>query len=244
MSRIFGKEGIRGVAVTELTMEFCLQLGRAAAAVMEGNSGERTKILIGKDTRSSSDAIEAALCAGICSAGADAELLGVVPAPALTYLVGEHEADGGIMITAAHVNAEFSGMKLFSSYGHRLSDEDEEEIERLITEHPEELKPIPRRIYGRVTRCESAIDEYLDHLNEVVKPDLSGLKIALDCANGCTSETAREIFTGLGAEVVLMGNTPDGANVNVDCGSTHIDRLMEFVQENQCSCGLAFDSAA
>lgn len=243
MSRLFGKEGIRGVAVTELTAELCMQIGRAAAAVMEANPGQRTKILIGKDTRSSSDTIEAALCAGICSAGADAELLGVVPAPALAYLISEHDADGGIMITAAHVNAEYSGLKLFSSYGYRLSDEDEEEIERLVTEAPGELRPIPRRVYGSVLRCETAIDEYLDHIDSIADTDLSGLKIAIDCANGCTSSTAYDIFTGLGAEAVLMGNTPDGTNINVDCGSTHIDRLMEFVQENHCDCGLAFDSA-
>ncbi|MBP3249196.1 MAG: phosphoglucosamine mutase [Ruminococcus sp.] len=244
MSRLFGKEGIRGVAVTELTAELCMQIGRAAAAVMEGNSGEKTRILIGKDTRSSSDTLEAALCAGICSAGADAELLGVVPAPALAYLIGVHEADGGIMITAAHVGAEFGGMKLFSSYGHRLSDEDEEEIERLVTVDPAELKPIPRRIYGNVIRCENALSEYLEHIKSLSSADLSGMKIAVDCANGCASSTAKDIFTGMGAEVVLMGSSPDGTNINLDCGSTHIDRLMEFVKENECDCGLAFDGAA
>ena len=151
MGRMFGRDGMRAIAVTELTCELALQIGRAAAVVLAKQNSEKTKILIGMDTRSSSDSIAAALCSGICSAGADAELIGAVPTPALAWLVKEHGANGGIMVTASHINAEFSGIKLFSALGHRLSDDREEEIERLILDNPGEIIPIPRRNYGKLT---------------------------------------------------------------------------------------------
>lgn len=244
MGRLFGRDGMRGIAVTELTCELALQIGRAAAVVLGGNNAEGTRILIGMDTRSSSDSIAAALCAGICSAGADAELIGKVPTPALAWLVRENGASGGIMVTASHINAEFSGIKLFSSHGHRLSDDREEEIERLILDSPEEIIPIPRRKYGKLTFADRANEQYIAHITEIAGADLSGLKVAIDCANGCASATAEKIFSALGAEVVLMGNVPDGENINKDCGSTHIDALMRFVGENKCDCGIAFDGAA
>lgn len=244
MGRMFGRDGMRGIAVTELTCELALQIGRAAAVVLAGHNSEKTRILIGMDTRSSSDSIAAALCAGICSAGADAELIGEVPTPALAWLVKESGANGGIMVTASHINAEFSGIKLFSSYGHRLSDDREEEIERLILDAPGEIVPIPRRNYGKLTFSDKANEKYIAHMKEIADADLSGLKVAVDCANGCASATAKEIFTSLGAEVVLMGNAPDGSNINKDCGSTHIDALMRFAVEKKCDCGIAFDGAA
>lgn len=244
MGRLFGRDGMRGIAVTELTCELALQIGRAAAVVLAGHNSETTRILIGTDTRSSSDSIAAALCSGICSAGADAELIGEVPTPALAWLVKERGANGGIMVTASHINAEFSGIKLFSSYGHRLSDDREEEIERLILDAPGEIIPIPRRNYGRISFTDKANEKYISHITATANADLSGLKVAIDCANGCASATAEKIFTSLGAEVVLIGNAPDGSNINKDCGSTHIDRLMRTVRENKCDCGIAFDGAA
>lgn len=244
MGRLFGRDGMRGIAVTELTCELALQIGRAAAVVLAGHNAEKTRILIGMDTRSSSDSIAAALCAGICSAGADAELIGEVPTPALAWLVKEIGASGGIMVTASHINAEFSGIKLFSSSGHRLSDDREEEIERLILDVPGEIKPIPRRNYGKLTFSDKAIEKYIAHIKEIADADLNGLKVAIDCANGCASATAKEIFSSLGAEIILTGNTPDGSNINKDCGSTHIDNLMRTVVENKCNCGIAFDGAA
>ena len=202
------------------------------------------KIFIGKDTRSSSDAIAAALCAGICSAGADAVLLGEVPTPALAWYVREKGASGGIMVTASHIHAEFSGIKLFAADGHRLSDDREDALERLILDNPADIVPIPRREYGRMTIDDSAVDEYISHMNEAFPSDLSGLKIAVDCANGCASSTAERIFSDRGAEVLIMGNEPDGMNINKDCGSTHVDALMRFVTANGCDCGIAFDGAA
>lgn len=244
MGRMFGKDGMRGIAVTEITCELALQTGRAAAAVLAERSGGKVKIFIGKDTRSSSDAIAAALCAGICSAGADVVLLGEVPTPALAWYVREKGASGGIMVTASHIHAEFSGIKLFAADGHRLSDDREDALERLILDNPADIVPIPRREYGRMTIDDSAVDEYISHMNEAFPSDLSGLKIAVDCANGCASSTAERIFSDRGAEVLIMGNEPDGMNINKDCGSTHVDALMRFVTANGCDCGIAFDGAA
>ena len=244
MGRLFGRDGMRGIAVTELTCELALQIGRAAAVVLAGHNTDNTRILIGMDTRSSSDSIAAALCAGICSAGADAELIGEVPTPALAWLTKESSANGGIMVTASHINAEFSGIKLFSASGHRLSDDREEEIERLILDAPGEIVPIPRKKYGRLTFSDEANEKYTAHIKDITDTDLSGLKVAIDCANGCASATAKEIFSSLGAEIVLMGDAPDGTNINKDCGSTHIDALMKFVVEQKCGCGIAFDGAA
>lgn len=240
MGRIFGKNGMRGIAVTELTCELAMQIGRAAARIFESPKDEQTKILIGKDMRNSADTIEAALCAGICSAGADAELLGEIPTPALSWHIKRREARGGIMITASHISSEFNGLKLFSHYGYRLSEERENEIEMLIIERPDELEPKPRKRYGKIIRCENAAEEYISALKELAPVDLSGLKVAVDCANGCTSVTAERIFTELGAEVVMFGNTPDGVNINTS-GSTKIDSLMNLVTENNCDCGIAFD---
>ncbi len=243
MGRMFGKDGIRGIAVTELTCELALQIGRAAAAVLSGKRDSKAKILIGKDLRSSSDTLEAALCAGICSAGADAELLGNVPAPAVAYLVREKEAQGGIMISGAHSDTEYSSVKIFSSYGHRISEEKEERIEQLILDFPGELLPIPRREYGRIYRCSDALDHYIAHVKSAVSGDLNGVKAAIDCGNGIVSLTAKRIFAELGAEIVLMGNTPDGTNINRDCGCTNMNAVMEFVTANGCDIGLSFDGS-
>ena len=241
MGRIFGKNGIRGLAVTEITCELAMQIGRAAAKIMAAPNG-RTKILIGRDIRHSADTIEAAVCAGICSAGADAELLGEIPASALAWHIRKREAQGGIMITASHVGAEFNGIKLFSSYGYRLRDDREEEIERLILDAPDEIKPVQLKRYGSIIRCESAVEEYIEHILEIAPADLSGLKIAIDCANGCASHTAERLFTKLGADVTMLGNTPDGFSINTS-GSTRIDALMEYVAENKLDCGIAFDGS-
>ncbi|MCM1529273.1 MAG: phosphoglucosamine mutase [Alistipes sp.] len=243
MSRLFGKDGMRGLAVTELTCELAMETGRAAAMVLANPKAGKTKIIVGKDCRNSSDTLEAALCAGICSAGADAVLAGVVPTSALAWQIKEQNVHGGIMITASHVNSEFNGLKLFSAQGYRLDSDKEEEIERLILDNPEELLPIPRRVYGGVSRLENVLDGYVARIKEAAGCDLTGLKIAVDCANGCASKTAGEIFAGTGAELVFMGNDPDGTNIN-SSGSTHIDQLMEFVTENKCDCGIAFDGGA
>ncbi|SFW29476.1 phosphoglucosamine mutase [Ruminococcus flavefaciens] len=244
MAKLFGTDGPRGIAVTDLTCELAMQTGRAAALVLAKKGGGKTKILIGKDTRLSSDALEAAVCAGICSVGADAELLGVVPTPAVAHLIGTHEADGGIMISGSHNSAEFNGIKIFSSKGHKIMEDAEDEIERLVLYAPEEIKLCSHEDVGRAIHCENAIDEYISYIKEIISDDLSGFKVALDCANGCAAYTAEKLFTSLGAEVLVIADKPDGHNINKDCGSTHVHHLMEYVAEKGCDCGLAFDGDA
>lgn len=244
MAKLFGTDGPRGIAVTDLTCELAMQTGRAAALVLAKKNGEKTKILIGKDTRVSSDALEAAVCAGICSVGADAELLGVVPTPALAHLIGRYEADGGIMISGSHNSAEFNGIKIFSAEGFKLMEDAEEEIERLVLVSPEEIKLKSHDEVGRIIHGENALEDYISHIKETAAADLSGIKVALDCANGCAAYTAERIFSELGAQVLVINDSPNGTNINKDCGSTNIRSLAEFVTENGCDCGLAFDGDA
>lgn len=244
MGRLFGTDGARGIAVSELTCELAMQIGRAAAIVLTAHSSHRPKILIGKDTRISSDILEAALCAGICSVGADAEILGVVPTPAVSYLVKTHNADAGVMISASHNSVEFNGIKLFSSTGYKLSDEIEAEIEALILDTPEKMQLVSGTQVGRISYCECAAEEYISHIAESIQTKLEGLRVAIDCANGSSSATAQELFTRLGAEVMLIHAEPDGTNINENCGSTHMEDLMEFVVANKCDIGLAFDGDA
>ena len=245
MARLFGTDGPRGIAVTDLTCELAMQTGRAAATVLANKGGKRTRILIGKDTRISSDALEAAVCAGICSVGADVELLGIVPTPAVAHLISAHEADGGIMISGSHNSAEFNGLKIFCGRGHKVMEEAEDEIERLVLYAPEEMKSRKNEEVGRIIHSESsAAAEYIEHVKKAAGIDLSGLKVAVDCANGCAAYTAGKLFSDLGAEVLVIYDKPDGTNINKDCGSTHIQHLMEYVNENGCDCGLAFDGDA
>ena len=244
MAKLFGTDGPRGIAVTDLTCELAMQTGRAAASVL-AKKGGKTRILVGKDTRRSSDALEAAVCAGICSVGADAELLGIVPTPAVTHLISTHEADGGIMISGSHNSAEFNGLKIFCGKGHKVMEEAEDEIERLVLYAPQEMKPCSNENMGRMIHSEkTAAAEYIEHVKNAADTDLSGFRIAVDCANGCAAFTARKIFNALGAKTYVMFDKPDGTNINRDCGSTHIQHLMEFVVKNRCDCGLAFDGDA
>ncbi len=244
MGRLFGTDGARGIAITELTCELAMQIGRAAAMVLTKHSSHRPKILIGKDTRISSDILEAALCAGICSVGADAQILGVVPTPAVAYLVKKCSADAGVMISASHNSVEFNGIKLFSSTGYKLSDEIEEEIEALILDHPEQISLVDGTDVGSITYYADAAEEYIAYVDSCIAAKPEGLRVALDCANGSASATAKTLFERLGAQVMLIHAEPDGTNINKDCGSTHIEDLMEFVVENQCDIGLAFDGDA
>lgn len=244
MGRLFGTDGARGVAITELTCELAMQIGRAAALVLTRKMNHKPMIYIGKDTRISSDILEAALAAGICSVGANAELLGVVPTPAVATLVRLNVADAGVMISASHNSVEFNGIKLFSSTGYKLSDEIEEEIEALILDHPEQIKLQSHTNVGRISVYQDAQRDYIRYIQKAIHTDLKGLRVALDCANGSASATAKKLFEGMGAEVLMVCDQPDGSNINADCGSTHTENLMEFVPEHQCDLGLAFDGDA
>ncbi len=244
MGRLFGTDGARGIAITELTCETAMQIGRAAALVLTRETNHRARIFIGKDTRISSDILEAALCAGICSVGAEAIKLGVVPTPAVAYLVRAKGADAGVMISASHNSVEFNGIKLFASTGYKLPDAVEEEIESLILDTPEKITLQSHTNVGAISDYSSAKEDYISYLASCIHTDCTGMRVALDCANGSASATAEALFTRLGASVHMLSAQPDGTNINDNCGSTHMENLMEYVKTHDCDLGLAFDGDA
>lgn len=244
MGRLFGTDGARGVANSELTCELAMNIGRAAATVLIAVEHRRPRVVIGKDTRVSSDMLEAALVAGLCSVGADVQLLGVVPTPAVAYLVRRYEADAGIMISASHNPCEYNGIKIFNEEGYKLSDSLEERIEAMVLDGAGELPCPVGGDVGRVSRCETAVDDYVRHLVDAADIDLHDMKLAVDCANGSASATAEKLFSHLGADCVFLSNRPDGVNINDNCGSTHIEALSDYVKTHKCFGGVAFDGDA
>ncbi|MCD7959485.1 MAG: phosphoglucosamine mutase [Ruminococcus sp.] len=245
MGRLFGTDGARGVAITELTCELAMQIGRATALVLTKETKHNAKIFIGKDTRISSDILEAALCAGICSVGAQAVKLGVVPTPAVAYLVRTKKADAGVMISASHNSVEFNGIKLFASTGYKLPNAVEEEIEALILDHPEQITLQSHTNVGTISDYADAKEDYIAYLKSCVSTDCFGMRVVLDCANGSASATAQALFTRLGASRVhMLSASPDGSNINRNCGSTHMEELMAYMKSHDYDLGLAFDGDA
>lgn len=244
MGRLFGTDGVRGVANSELTCELALKIGRAAAYVLTDSGNRHPKIIIGKDTRISSDMLEAAITAGLCSVGADVVQLGVIPTPAVAYLVEKYKADAGVMLTASHNPCQFNGIKIFSGDGYKLPDALEDKIEEIVFNKTEEL-PVPTGgDIGTVTTAPNVVRDYIDHIKSTVPFSLDGLRIGIDCANGAASRTAELLFTELGAECHMISSHPNGVNVNDNCGSTHMENLMAFVRENGLDAGVAFDGDA
>lgn len=244
MGRLFGTDGVRGVANSELTCEMALNIGRAAAMVLTDGERRHPRVLIGKDTRISSDMLESALTAGLCSVGANVVQLGVVPTPAVAYLVGKYKADAGVMLTASHNPCEFNGIKIFSGDGYKLPDALEEQIEAIVLDHAETPGVPVAGDIGSVTVAQNVVRDYIDHIKSTVAFSLDGMKIAIDCANGSASRTAEKLFTELGATCHMLADHPDGVNVNDNCGSTHMENLMTFVKENKLDAGVAFDGDA
>lgn len=244
MGRLFGTDGVRGVANKELTSELAMGIGRAAANVLKAGGRRRIMCAIGHDTRISSEMLVAAISAGLCSVGADVIDLGVVPTPAVAYLVGKYKCDMGIMISASHNPAEFNGIKIFSGDGYKLPDALEEKIEALVLDTPNLLKNCESRDIGKVTYAKNAERDYIDHLKSTVPYSLEGLEVAVDCANGSASKTAETLLTELGAKVHMMFDSPDGLNINDGCGSTHMETLKEYVMTHSLDAGLAFDGDA
>ncbi len=243
MGNFFGTDGVRGVANKELTCELAIKIGKAAAKVLTGQCGHKPKILIGKDSRISSDMLESALLSGICSVGAEGVSLGLIPTPAVAYLVKKYNADAGIMISASHNSFEFNGIKLFDKNGYKLSDDVEKQIENLILENPEINLPIGENI-GKITRSENAIEDYVKYISETAKNINTNLKIAVDCANGSASATAFKLFKSLNINADILFDAPNGININDNCGSTNLKTLSEYVVENKCDIGIAFDGDA
>lgn len=244
MGRLFGTDGARGVANKELTCELAMNIGRAAAMVLTESSDKKPVFVIGKDTRLSSDMLEGAIIAGLCSVGADVITLGVVPTPAVALLVKKYNADAGIMISASHNPFEFNGIKIFSGTGFKLPDSLEEEIEAIVLDNVKPYAIADDDKLGKVTVADNAVNEYVDHVVSTVPQKPEGLKVAFDCSNGSSSRTAKAIFEKLGVECYTTHSTPDGTNINKDCGSTHIEALAEYVKANNLDCGIAFDGDA
>lgn len=244
MGKYFGTDGIRGVVNVELDGHLAFKVGRAVAYALAQQSNHRAKILIGKDTRISSDMLEAALTAGICSSGVDVESLGVIPTPAVAHLTIKHMADAGIVISASHNPYEHNGIKIFAGSGYKLSDD----LEARIEEYIDRVDELPRATHdkiGRVLPLEmDPVEEYTDYLAETISGDLSGLHVAVDCANGASSATASMLFRKLNMDATIRYYEPDGCNINAHCGSTHLEALQNLVKEGGFDVGVAFDGDA
>lgn len=252
MGRWFGTDGVRGVANRDLSPELAFRLGRAGAAVLLKDIGhERPRVLIGRDTRVSGPLLEAALVAGITSVGADVVLLGILPTPAVAHLTKALGADAAAMISASHNPVPDNGIKFFASTGFKLLDELEEEIESLL-DRPGDFAgatsdglPRPTGVdIGTVTHYANGAAEYADALTKAVPLELSGLRVVVDCANGAAHEVAPALLRRLGADVIALNDRPDGARINVECGSTHPDLAGEVVRRHGAQVGLAFDGDA
>ena len=242
MGKLFGTDGIRGIANKDLTPELAFQVGRAGAFVLgKENSG---KIIVGKDTRKSGDMLEAALTAGILSMGIDVAELGVVPTPAVAYLTRKYEALAGVVISASHNPMEYNGIKFFNGKGFKLSDEIEEEIEKIILNNEEiPLRPIGEDI-GRIVSGKEGYRDYMDYLKTTIDTDLSGIKVAVDCGNGALSKIAPKLLEEMGANTIVVNNNPNGGNINLKCGSTNPDIIKNLVIETKADIGLSFDGDA
>lgn len=244
MARLFGTDGVRGVANESLTCELAVKIGQAAAAVLGGNQKKRPLVAVGMDTRISSDMLAGALSAGLCSSGADVLSLGVIPTPAVAYLVRKYHADAGVVISASHNSAEFNGIKIFSANGYKLPDELEEKIEDMILGDEKIHGEIIGADVGKIIPAENAHKDYVDYLRQTVSHTLDGLKIAIDCANGAASTTAPMLFEQLGAQCHILNADPNGVNINDNCGSTHMESLRKYVLNNSMDVGIAFDGDA
>ncbi|WP_459130184.1 phosphoglucosamine mutase [Guggenheimella bovis] len=242
MGRYFGTDGVRGIANKDLTNEMAYMLGRYGAYVLTRHTGQKkARLLIGKDTRISSDMLESSLIAGILSVGCDAVKVGVVPTPAIAYLVRTQDFDAGVMISASHNSYEYNGIKFFSYEGIKLSDELEEEIEDYILGNRVLEETFTHDTLGRVYEDQLLKFSYLENAKNAIPKDFEAIKVLLDCANGSTSELAEKAFRDCGAVVNVLFNEPDGVNINDQCGSTHMDYLKERMSEGRYDIGLAFD---
>ena len=244
MARLFGTDGVRGVANEELTPLLAMQLGQAGATVLTKENEQRPTIMVGCDTRISGDMLANALMAGICSVGANAVYVGVIPTPAVAYLTKKYKVEAGVVISASHNPVEFNGIKFFDGNGYKLPDSMEDEIEALIRNGMQGVEmPTGSRV-GKIKYRTDAREEYINHAIQSVPVDLSGLKIVVDCAEGASFYTSVEALRELGANVVPIHNMPDGTNINSNCGSTHMEELQARVVYEKANVGLAFDGDA
>lgn len=244
MGRMFGTDGVRGIAGAELTVGLATQLGQAGAYVLTKEQEHQPTLIVGCDTRISGGMLASALMAGICSVGANAIYVGVLPTPAIAYLTRRHKVDAGVMISASHNPMEFNGIKFFNGDGYKLSDELEDEIEAMIKNHMKDVTlPIGSGV-GRIDYRFDIRDEYVEFIKKCVPVDLQGLKIVADCAEGAAYYTSVKTLRDLGAHLIPIHCRPDGTNINANCGSTHMDELKARVVYEKADIGLAFDGDA
>ena len=244
MGKLFGTDGVRGIANSELTPELAFNLGKAGAFVLK-KEDERPVVLIGKDTRISGDMLEDAISAGILAMGGNVIKVGVLPTPAIAYLVKYYRATAGIVISASHNTFEYNGIKFFGSEGFKLDDELEEQIEDILVRNIDVNSHITGEKLGRALEAEeNALDLYAEFLKSTIDISLDNFRIVLDCANGASYKVAEKVFKELGARVFVIGNEPNGLNINEACGSTHPKMLAEAVVTHQADLGLAFDGDA
>lgn len=244
MSRMFGTDGVRGVAGAELTIELATKLGQAGAYVLTKEQEHQPTLIVGCDTRISGGMLANALMAGICSVGANAIYVGVMPTPAIAYLTRKHKVDAGVVISASHNPMEFNGIKFFNGEGYKLSDALEDEIEELIRNNMKDVVlPIGSGV-GRIDYRFDLRDEYVEFMKKCVPVDLKGMKIVIDCAEGASYYTSVKTLKDLGADLVAIHTKPDGTNINANCGSTHMEELQARVVYEKADVGLAFDGDA
>ena len=244
MARLFGTDGVRGVANDELTPLLAMKLGQAGACILTKEKAHKPTIMVGCDTRISGDMLANALMAGVCSVGANAVYVGVVPTPAVAYLTRKYKVDAGVVISASHNPVEFNGIKFFDGDGYKLPDALEDEIEELIQNDMRGVVfPIGSGV-GKIKYRTDAREEYINHSMRAVPVDLQGIKMVVDCAEGASFYTSIETFKELGADVVAIHTNPDGTNINANCGSTHMEELKARVVYENAQVGLAFDGDA
>lgn len=244
MARLFGTDGVRGVANDELTPMLAMQLGQAGAYVLSKEKEHKPTIMVGCDTRISGDMLANALMAGACSVGANVVYVGVIPTPAIAYLTRRYRVDAGVVISASHNPVEFNGIKFFDGNGFKLPDALEDEIEQLIKSGMKDVQFPTGASVGKIKYRTDAREEYINHAVRAVHVDLRGMKIVVDCAEGASYYTSVETLKELGAEVVAIHNNPDGTNINANCGSTHMGELQARVVFEKADVGLAFDGDA
>lgn len=244
MARLFGTDGVRGVANEELTPMLAMQLGQAGAYVLTKEKAHKPTIMVGCDTRISGDMLANALMAGACSVGANCIYVGVLPTPAVAYLTKKYKVDAGVVISASHNPVEFNGIKFFNGEGYKLPDALEDEIEALIKSGMQGVKFPTGTGIGKIKYRNDAREEYINHSIRAVNVNLQGMKIVVDCAEGASFYTSVEALKELGAQVVAIHNNPDGTNINANCGSTHMEELQARVVYEKANVGLAFDGDA
>ncbi|MDD2955881.1 MAG: phosphoglucosamine mutase [Oscillospiraceae bacterium] len=244
MGRLFGTDGVRGVANRDLTCELAMEIAKAAGTIIREEKSGRCRFVLGCDTRSSASMLSSAMSAGLCAVGCDVILLGVVPTPAVAYLTKRLGADAGIMLTASHNPYEYNGIKIIGGDGFKLTDAEEEAIEAMVLDKARPAALAKADEMGVVSTGYDSVELYIGHLRSTVSGNFGGMRVAIDCANGSACATAKQIFEGLGAQCVFLNCEPNGVNVNRGCGSMHVSALADYVKANAMDLGVAFDGDA